>query len=137
MAKKVFDFEAEFKLGIEAVDREHVRLVEMLNDVYALLADGKRAEAQSYFNETLSGYVVEHFANEEKFMESLGFPGLEEHRKIHENFKRSFYELQPAIATADEAAFRQALSDAFTWIIGHIGKTDRKYAAFYLAKNAG
>jgi hemerythrin len=137
VAKKLFDFDSEFRLGIDLIDNEHIKLVDMLNAVHILLSDGKREEAKQYFNEMLSGYVTEHFANEEKFMESFDFPFINEHRKIHENFKRSFQELRPRIESCDEAAFRNALSDAFTWIIGHIGKTDKKYAAFYLAKAGG
>lgn len=134
MAKKLFDFDSEFRLGIDLVDNEHIKLVDMLNEVHVLLSDGKREEAKQYFNEMLSGYVTEHFANEEKFMESIGFPLIEEHRKIHENFKQSFHKLKPLIESYDEAAFRNALSDAYTWIITHIGKTDKKYAVFHLAK---
>jgi hemerythrin len=134
MDKKVFDFDKEFRLGIEAVDREHVILVDMLNEVYALVGAGKRDEARRYFNEALSSYVDEHFANEEKFMESFQYPGLEEHRKVHENYRKSFNELKPRIDSFDDASFRQALSDAFTWIIGHIGRTDRKYASHYLTQ---
>ena len=136
MAKKLFDFDSEFRLGIDSVDNEHVKLVDMLNEVHALLSDGKRKEAKQYFNEALSSYVNEHFANEEKFMESIGFPFINEHRKIHENFKQSFYELRPRVEASDDAAFRSALSDAFTWLIAHIGRTDKKYATFYLEKSA-
>ena len=136
MAKKLFDFDAEFKLGIDEVDNEHIKLVDMLNTVHELLNMGKRNEAQQYFNQTLASYVDEHFSNEEKFMESFDYPALDEHRRIHENFKRSFRDQQPLIAAYDDAAFRKALSDAFVWIISHIGKTDRKYADFYLSKNA-
>ena len=133
----LFDFDKEFRLGIDSVDNEHVRLVDMLNQVHALLSEGKRDEARQFFTQTLSGYVNEHFANEEKFMQSIGYPALDEHRKIHENFKKSFQELVPQIASADEAAFRKALTDAFTWIITHIGKTDRKYASFYAEHSNG
>jgi hemerythrin len=133
MPGKLFDFDKEFKLGIEPIDNEHIKLVDMLNQVHALISDGKKAEARQYFTETLSGYVIEHFSNEEKFMESIGYPAIDEHKKIHENFKNSFHDLIPSLESADEAAFRKALTDAFTWIITHIGKTDRKYAAFYLA----
>lgn len=137
MEKKMFDFDKEFKLGIEEVDREHVILVDMLNEVYALIGAGQRDEARRYFNETLSSYVNEHFANEERFMESFAYPGLEEHRKVHENYKKSFNELKPQIDSFDDASFRKALSDAFTWIIGHIGRTDKKYASYYLAQKNG
>lgn len=135
MSGKLFDFEAEFKLGIEAMDNEHIKLVDMLNQVHSLIGDGRKNEACAYFSQTLSAYVNEHFASEEKFMESFGFPALDDHKKIHEIFKKSFQELMPLIESYDEAAFRKALTDAFTWIISHIGRTDRKYATFYLAKH--
>ena len=136
MSKNLFNFDAEFKLGIDSIDNEHVKLVNMLNEVHALLSEGKRNDARNYFNQTLSSYVIEHFANEEKFMEGIGFPAIDEHRKIHENFKKTFQDLQPSIEASDDAAFRQALTDAFTWIISHIGKTDRKYATYYFSTQA-
>ena len=137
MAKKLFDFDKEFRLGIDLIDNEHVKLVDMLNEVHSLLSEGKRDEARQFFTETLSGYVIEHFANEEKFMESIGYPSIDDHRKIHENFKKSFQDLIPLIESYDEIAFRKALNDAFTWIIAHIGKTDRKYATFYFSRGNG
>lgn len=136
MVRKIFDFDTEFKFGIDSVDREHVQLVNMLNQVHSLLDEGKRDEARRFFTTTLSSYVNDHFAHEEAFMESIGFPFLNEHKKIHENFRKSFQDLLPLIASCDEAAFRQALSDAFTWIINHIGKTDKKYANYYLSQYA-
>ena len=134
MNKKMFDFDKEFKLGIDAIDNEHIKLVEMLNQVYAFLSEGQKDAARQYFTETLSSYVNEHFANEEQFMESFAYAGLDEHKKIHENFRKTFQDLVPSIASADEAAFRKALTDAFTWIITHIGKTDKRYATAYLAQ---
>jgi hemerythrin len=134
MAKKMFDFDKEFKLEIDVIDNEHIKLVDMLNQVYAFLSEGQKDAARQYFTETLSSYVNEHFANEEKFMESIAYPALDEHKKIHENFRKTFQDLAPLIASADETAFRKALTDAFTWIITHIGKTDKRYATFYLSK---
>ena len=134
MPKAIFDFDAEFRLGIPEVDAEHARLVEMLNQVHTLIAEGRRAEAQTYFQQTLSLYVIDHFTHEEAFMQRIGFPGLEAHQQIHANFKKSFQELQPLIAGYDDDAFRKALSDAYSWILTHIGKTDRRYAQFLAQK---
>lgn len=137
MSKQVFNFDAEFKLGIHSVDSEHAILVNMLNQVHTLLNEGNRNEARQFFAETLSAYVHEHFAHEEMFMESIGFPFLGEHKKIHENFRKSFQDLLPLIESYDEAAFRRALNDTFTWIVAHIGRTDKKYANYHLAQHAG
>ncbi|MBN1264726.1 MAG: hemerythrin family protein [Anaerolineales bacterium] len=131
MTAEMFNFEKEFYLGIESVDKEHKALVQMLNDVYAKLREGDNEGAISYLNGTLSSYVAEHFTNEERFMESIGFPRLEEHRKVHENFKKQFEEIKPQLDTAEKKAFRAVLNDTFSWIITHIGKTDRKYAEYY------
>ncbi len=130
MSSNIFNFEEEFKLGINQVDEEHIRLVNILNLVHSLLKQEKRAEARQVFKETLSAYVGEHFDNEEKFMESFNYPDLEQHKKIHENFKNTFLEMQPAIESDDDT-FRKALSDTFTWILTHIGKTDKRYAKYY------
>jgi hemerythrin len=130
MADVLFDFETEFKLGIEEIDKEHEKLVSMLNSVHLLLKEGKKEDAISFFRQTLSSYVIEHFSNEEMFMERIEFPQIDEHKKIHINFKKSFMEVLPLIDSYDEAVFRNALTDSYTWIINHIGKTDRKYANF-------
>ena len=134
MTNEYFNFDLEFKLGIEAVDVEHMRLVDMLNRVHAMLAEGRRDEAQAYFHQTLGAYVNEHFANEEKFMAGFGYPALEEHKKIHADFRRSFEELAPAIAALDRDAFEKALNDTYMWIIAHIGKVDKRYVTYYVSK---
>jgi hemerythrin len=131
MARDVFNFETEFKLGIQTVDEEHMQLVNMLNSVHNLVSDGKKTQAIEYFSLTLARYVVDHFAHEEAFMKSIGFPQLEDHAKVHENFKKSFIQSLPRLATYDDTAFRAALTDTFTWIINHIGRTDRKYLQYY------
>jgi hemerythrin len=136
MTKPLFDFDAEFKLGIDAIDQEHIKLVDMLNQVHAFLSENKRAEARQYFVETLANYVDEHFAHEEQFLASIDFPQLTEHQKIHAQFKKSVRDLSTLIESGDDGAFRQALNESFTWIIAHIGKTDKRYAKFYLTKDA-
>ena len=133
---KLFDFNAEFKLGIDGMDNQHIKLIDMLNEVHELLADRRENEARVYFADSLSAYVNEHFSSEEKFLQSMGYTDFEQHKKIHDSFKRSFQELAPSIRTgSDDESFRKALSDTYHWIINHIGKVDRKYASFYLSKN--
>ena len=135
MSGTLFNFETEFKLSIDAVDKEHEKLVNMLNEVYNLLNQGKKNEARLFLRETLTAYVEEHFSNEEKFMASIGFPQLDEHKIIHANFKQGFIDSLPMIDSYDDAAFRNALTDTYTWIINHIGRTDRKYADFLKSKS--
>lgn len=137
MAKQIFDFDAEFKLGVDSVDKEHVILVNMLNTVHLMIDQGNKQQAIEYFSLTLANYVTTHFANEENFMRTIGYPQVDEHAKVHENFKITFRTALPHLATYDDVMFRAALTDAFIWIINHIGRTDRKFAQFYQAKLHG
>ena len=130
MASPLFNFDQEFKLGIPEMDEEHIILVNMLNEVHELIHSGEKEKAGQYFRDTLAAYVETHFSDEETYLEKIGYPQLDDHRKIHAIFKRSMEESLPKIDTLDEAAFRSALTDVYTWIINHIGKTDRRYAVF-------
>jgi hemerythrin len=135
VATTLFNFDLEFRLGIPEMDDEHSILINMLNEVHELIRNGEKGKAAEYFKQTLAEYVDTHFSDEEAFMEKIGYPHLDEHRKIHANFKQSMEETLPKIDSLDETAFRNALTDTYTWIINHIGKTDRRYAIF--AKTAG
>ena len=105
----------------------------MLNEVHNLLHAGEKEKAREYFRNTLAAYVDQHFANEEAFLRRINYPQLEEHLKIHTNFRQSMQAALSGIDTLDDTAFRNALTDVYTWIINHIGKTDRKYAEYYRA----
>jgi hemerythrin len=131
VSAQLFNFDMEFKLGIPEMDEEHIILVNMLNEVHNFIRGGEKEKASAYFKQTLAGYVGTHFSDEESFMEKINYPQLDEHRKIHANFKQSIEATLSNFDASDEAAFRNALTDVFTWIISHIGKTDKKYATFY------
>ena len=131
MATNMFELTDEFKLGIESVDSEHQQLIDMLNHTYQLLNNGQREQARIYFKKALTDYIDEHFANEEAMLINIKYPKLSEHAQVHKQFKLSFQRLAPKIEAGDDAAFRQALADTYTWLISHIGKTDKRYARYY------
>ena len=82
----IIKWNSELANGIDAFDKEHMFLVETLNNVYNLLKEGRRDEAKSLFNEKIVNYTVKHFAHEEEVMEKYNYPDLENHKKIHEIF---------------------------------------------------
>ena len=135
MAYQMFDFNAKYRFGIDEMDRDHKQLVDMLNHVSHVLDQGKIKEAAEHFNQMLSVYVAEHFANEEKFMEGIEYPYLERHRAEHARFREAYHALRPKIAAYDEDAFRKGLLDTFFWLVWHIGKMDKDYAEYYRKYN--
>jgi len=131
----LIEFGDDLLTHIEEMDKQHMRLVALLNNVYKLLKEGKREEALKLFKKELLSYVEHHLSEEERFMEKIGYPELDKHKKTHDTFRREIYNLSPYIESGDPKAFRQALSYAWGWLYTHIAKTDKKYAIY--AKEKG
>ena len=131
----MIEFDDNLLTHVEEMDKQHVRLVELLNNVYELLKEGKREEAFEFFERELLSYVEYHLSEEEKFMEKIGYPELDKHRKVHDMFRREVYNLASYMEEGDPKAFREALSYALGWLYNHIAKTDKKYGIY--AKEKG
>lgn len=129
--KNPFNPDVELTLGVEEMDNEHCKFAEMLNHIDELLREEKSVEARAHFNRSLSLYIDEHFTNEECFMESFGFSGIEDHKKLHSSFRELFENSKHLIKTYDDTSFRQVLSDVFVWLIVHMGSVDKKYFDYY------
>jgi hemerythrin len=69
--------------GVEEMDKEHLELIEMINHVASLIKEGKKEEVKEFFINKFSAYIETHLKDEEKFMESIGYPELETHKKVH------------------------------------------------------
>jgi hemerythrin len=131
----MIEFDSNLLTHVEEMDEQHSKLVELLNNTYKLLREGKKEEAVQLFKSELIAYVEHHLSEEEKFMEEIGYPELEQHRKVHELFRKEVYNLAPHVENGDPKAFKQALSLAWGWLYNHIAKTDKKYGIY--AKEKG
>jgi hemerythrin len=131
----MIEFDSSLFTHVEEMDEQHMRLVELLNNTYELLNEGKKEEAIRLFEDEIVAYTEHHLSEEEKFLEEIGYPELEQHKKIHEVFRREIYNLASHIENGDPKAFRQALSLAWGWLYNHIAKTDKKYGIY--AKETG
>lgn len=76
----------------------------------------------------MSDYAKEHFKSEERYMERLGYPQLEEHKELHSNY--SIQVLQFTLAHLDEAKDnpREVLNFLTHWWTDHILKVDMDYS---------
>jgi len=127
----MIEFTDELKTGIDIFDEHHKRLIELINQTYNLLRDGKREEAMRVFTDEVVAYMEYHLTKEEEFMRSIGYPEYEQHKKAHEIFRKEILRLKPAIESGDVEAFRQKLAFVWGWLYTHIAKTDKKYGKYY------
>jgi hemerythrin-like metal-binding protein len=123
--------------GIKEMDDQHKELITAVNELVQYCTRGG-ADTGAYISKIIqvtSGFVREHFADEERLMEEHAYPDLEEHRRQHAGFIR----VTSALVREFEGGKRALPSDLAcflgAWIIGHIKNTDRKYAAYIVSKS--
>lgn len=75
-----------FNIGVEVVDKAHQKLFSIVGKLIALNEEEEKQqhacrEGIKYFK----NYTLKHFAEEEAYMKSIGYQGLDVHKKLHEN----------------------------------------------------
>ncbi len=126
----------ELRLGVPEMDDQHQKLIALLNQFYAAVERGEREEGIMALLEGVDRYTVYHFSAEEQFMEQIGYPDLEPHRKIHLAFRQEYLATVERHKGGDRKAIRDLVASLLSWLYTHINKTDRRYATFF-QKQAG
>lgn len=128
------EWSEELSTGVPQMDEQHRRLIDLLNQFYEAIEKGEREQAIEVLFQGAEGYTLYHFSSEEKFMEEIGYPELEPHRKAHQNLINEVSSAKERLGRGDEKAVRELAAFLLSWLYTHIAKTDRKYGEFYRTK---
>ena len=127
-------WQPEHHIGIEEADRQHKKMLGMMNDVHILSAQKYSNQSISQALDVLITYTEVHFDWEEKFFDNYQYPKSEEHKKHHVSLIKDLRNHQKNIVLGDQKAIVKELSHLNDWLIDHIKNGDRDYAS-YLANN--
>lgn len=132
----------KYNIGVDLIDRQHQELFNRVNRFLTVLRSPVPWEDKvQEVNETLAfmqEYVVVHFRDEEQYQEEIGYPGLEEHRKVHGQLIREVGEFAKQYK---EEGYREVLVQQFggrllAWLINHVAATDQKIGEYARSKEA-
>lgn len=118
-----FVWREEFNIGVETIDREHQRLFKIINKLFAFKKEDKNSEwACQEGIKFFKGHAVKHFADEEAYMMSIGYEGVQQHKLIHKGFRENTLpaleqELEQTNYAQD--AVEHFLGVCAGWLIGH------------------
>ncbi|MCI8376482.1 MAG: response regulator [Lachnospiraceae bacterium] len=118
-----FEWQEEFNIGVETIDKEHQRLFKIINKLFRMKEEEKNSQwACQEGIKFFKGHAVKHFAEEEAYMTSIHYEGLEQHRRIHKGFRENTL---PALEQElEQSGYSQSTVDHFLgvcagWLIGH------------------
>ena len=130
----LLSWKPENEIGIEEADRQHKKMLDMMNDVHILSAQNYSNQSISQALDVLITYTEVHFDWEEGFFDSYQYPKSQEHKKHHVALIEELRNHQKNIALGDQKSIDDELSHLNNWLIDHIKNGDRDYAN-YLSNN--
>jgi hemerythrin len=79
----------KFSVGVRELDQQHQQLVKLLNILISTQGTiNTRSETISDTLMAMTRYAQVHFKTEERLMEAYGYPGLEEQKFQHRDFRK-------------------------------------------------
>jgi hemerythrin len=111
--------------GIDIIDTQHRRIVEMINRLHGAQTRGNAAVGEVLGE--LVDYTMSHFAFEEELMEEAGYPFCAAHKRVHDIFTRHVSEYVMRFRAGEDVTdeLKNMLS---RWLFNHIRGDDKAYA---------
>lgn len=125
----LFTWKPEYSVNDAVLDEHHQKLFSVINSVYENVMNSREVDCVLPKIGQLSEYTRYHFAAEEQFMRDKGFPEIEDHVAQHREFANTIETLRGSYNNNDLEVSRELIIVLGEWLLQHVIKEDRKYAA--------
>ncbi|WP_370278925.1 GGDEF domain-containing protein [Pontibacterium sp.] len=136
-----FRWDSSFLTGINEVDDQHHRLVDIINQFGDLLAEQNEVTtlAMEGLLQELIEYTHYHFSEEEQFMEAAGIDPrhLKPHKEAHKHFIEEVLNIRSELRENGLASGEPVLKFLTHWLAYHILGTDMSMSRQIAAIHAG
>lgn len=130
----LFQWDEKLSVNIPSIDRQHQKLISLVNQLHDAMKKGKGKEALNYILEELISYTDYHFKTEEKYFDQYGYAETERHKNEHNSFVKKVNEFNERFSQNNAIISLEVLTFLKNWVLQHIQKEDKKYSSFLIEK---
>lgn len=128
------EFTDDYLINVPLIDGEHEELFKIISQVNEIVRLGVEQSDSDEINEVISrlrNYTVEHFKDEEEYMESINFPELDVQKRAHSAFLSKIDTLDMNEIMSNPQENMEHLVEFLTqWLITHILHMDMKIGKY-------
>ncbi len=129
MSNLFFAWKEEYATGIEVIDSQHKKLVNLIDKLYVtFMEQTERENLDSILQEVLD-YAHYHFDTEASLMRKHNFPGIKEHIAQHDAFESKAIEVRHKHRHGGTVT-STLMNFLRNWLNDHILKADREYIPY-------
>ncbi len=125
----LFKWKDDFSVNIKEIDRQHMMLIDTLNELFDAMRSGEVRETIGGILKSMIDYTYLHFSTEEKLMQTHGFPGYTEHKTAHDEFVAKVTEFRDKHKQGKVMLSIEVMNFLKDWLSKHINGMDKKYSA--------
>jgi hemerythrin len=122
-----FTWDESYSVGVKAMDEQHKRLFDILNEYYEAAIQRKTKEVTGRILAGLLEYTRTHFGAEEKMMSTHGYAGLEDQKAQHAQFVNTVQDYQKRLDEGKMLLSVEVTNFLKDWLVKHIQSKDRLY----------
>jgi diguanylate cyclase (GGDEF)-like protein/hemerythrin-like metal-binding protein/PAS domain S-box-containing protein len=127
------EWSEELLIGLPVIDKQHARLVALLNHISNAVKTGQEAKQIMALLDELVVFTRHHFATEEQLMDRYGYPDALAHRQEHRKLVEDLLGIQRQF---DRVSLMLTLQSLKEWLRKHIDGDDRRLGAALIAAGA-
>lgn len=129
---KYIKWAPQFAVGIDEIDRDHQRLIGLLNQLHTAVSQGRADNLLEQMLCDLNDYARQHFAYEEALMSRYKYPHRQEHLYRHDEFREELRELAAKDSNMKTILSIELLEFLKEWVKDHILREDVKMSKYIL-----
>lgn len=120
------DWSPDYDLGIAEIDRQHRRLVEIVNRLHDAMVQRSPKSAMQGVVCDLATYTEFHFAYEERLMQSMDLPDWEAHRSEHRVLAHEIRSFETDLAVGRLSVSMDLMAVLQRWLLNDVLHADRE-----------
>lgn len=128
---ELIEWNEKYSLNIKVLDEQHRILIDMVNELYIAINEGKGNLVLGDMLSRLISYSIEHFTTEEKYFEQYSYPEANFHKEEHLNFIQKVTDFRDSFDEGKMGLSIDVLNFLKTWVKTHIFGSDRKFGPFF------
>lgn len=125
-----YEFTDEYMIGIDLIDKEHQELFRIIAKADRLVRNWAVGDAYDEIMgilQELKQYTICHFADEEEYMESIHYEGLEAQKRAHAAFIDKVEGINVDEIDQNPQEYLESLMEFLLgWLINHILHSDKE-----------
>ena len=123
-----------YSVGIDKIDKQHQKLVLLLNTLYDTMKEGKdKKEKLEHILNELVEYTDYHFKFEEELFEKYSYINKTAHIKEHNNLRKKVINFNNDVKAGQAVITQEITKFLIDWLVNHILISDKEYSPYLVS----